>query len=489
MLKILRHKGVAKKVLWFITVIIILSFGFFGSALILRDRNESLAGKIFRKKIDITEFKKAHSEVQLQYKLQYGENFEKVRNMINLEQETWNRLILLHEAKKSKVSDQEVIAYVEKLPFFQRDGKFDTQLYDIILSRVLSVTPRTFEETIRNNIKINKFVDTHIQAVKVTDQEASDAFQRKNGKVQVSYVLVSPDQFKKETTVSEETIKQYYDKYKLEFLMPPAISVAYVSMPYNTQNPVNNDAIRTKAYELYQDLQRSKDLEKSAVKYQAAVNTSPYFSMENADLSLGWTYELLQQLFTLNKTDAVEPFETAKGIQILQIKDRRDAYIPELKDIKNKVQDAVLLDGAKEIAAKKAEEYLAKIKEQQSLTKLDDFGRIAKSLGLEVSQTSLFNREEYLPKIGLSKNFQEAAFSLNQDNKISPVTKISIGYCILHLDNAQLADQKEFEKTKETLKKELSQEKYSQSYNELITDLRSQAQLQDLVSQRKDMLR
>jgi len=51
MLKQLRQKGVAKKIIWFIAIIIIISFGFFGTASLLSNQNNTgYAGKIFGKK-------------------------------------------------------------------------------------------------------------------------------------------------------------------------------------------------------------------------------------------------------------------------------------------------------------------------------------------------------------------------------------------------------------------------------------------------------
>ena len=52
MLKLLRKKGIAKKVIWFIAIIIIISFGFLGTAYLITDSGSvNDAGKIFGKTI------------------------------------------------------------------------------------------------------------------------------------------------------------------------------------------------------------------------------------------------------------------------------------------------------------------------------------------------------------------------------------------------------------------------------------------------------
>lgn len=103
MLKILRKKGVAKKIIWFIAIVIIISFGFFGTASLLSNqRNTGYAGKIFGKKISFDQFEKVYGHVAIQALIKYGDNFNKIREHLDLESQTWDRLIMLHEAKKER---------------------------------------------------------------------------------------------------------------------------------------------------------------------------------------------------------------------------------------------------------------------------------------------------------------------------------------------------------------------------------------------------
>ena len=51
MLKALRKKGVAKKIIWIVAIVIILCFGFGTASMLSNSRPESYAGKIAGKKI------------------------------------------------------------------------------------------------------------------------------------------------------------------------------------------------------------------------------------------------------------------------------------------------------------------------------------------------------------------------------------------------------------------------------------------------------
>ena len=131
MLEVLRRKGVNKTILWFIAIVIILSFGVFGTAYRL-DNTINSAGTMYGHNVSIKDFQQAYLDARDQAIMLYGDEFFKNGNKLNLEQETWDRLILLKEAQKRniQVSDQEIVAYIATFPFFQRNGQFDQMLYE-----------------------------------------------------------------------------------------------------------------------------------------------------------------------------------------------------------------------------------------------------------------------------------------------------------------------------------------------------------------------
>ena len=114
MLKIFRKKGVARKVLWGVAVVIIISFGFglgmsqFGGGVTL----DTAAGKVFGQKVSVKDFQNYMTDTRDQAMLMHGENYRKFLPFIDMESETWTRIILLKEAERLaiKVADPEVIA-------------------------------------------------------------------------------------------------------------------------------------------------------------------------------------------------------------------------------------------------------------------------------------------------------------------------------------------------------------------------------------------
>ena len=96
MLKALRKKEVAKKILYVLAAIIIPAFVLWGSGSLIRDRSKSnYAGEIFGKRISFDQYRDSLLAVKNLAIIKFGENFFKIQGFLNLEGEAWDRLILL----------------------------------------------------------------------------------------------------------------------------------------------------------------------------------------------------------------------------------------------------------------------------------------------------------------------------------------------------------------------------------------------------------
>ena len=486
MLKDLRKKGFMKKVLWIVAVVIILSFGLFSKGYLLKeDGPTKYAGKIFGRKVSLKEFQENAQQVHIQALLQHGKNFEKVKPFLDLQSQTWDRIIILQEAKrkKVKVTDKEVVDTIKKLPFFKRNNRFDPLLYKTILSRSLNILPNNFEKGLRDTLKISKLYEKATFSVTAKEEELADAYMEENEKLQVSYIPFNNDDYKKDVVPDEDQIKNYYLEHKEDFKMPPSIKVEYLVIG----TPETAEELETQelAYEIAKQLSQRASFEKVAKDNNLVIRETGFFSMENPDLTLGWSYSLIQKLFQSKTKDIIGPVSTKKGMQVLRVKENSDSFIPEYEEAKEKATEAWSRFKAKEIAKNKAQEALAILNKNFDAVKRPDFTKISKNNNFTLKQTPIFVRDQYLPEIGISRDFQNAAFSLDEDNKLSGVVKVSTGYAILHLDSRIQADMETFDKNKEEIQKQLLMKKKNQVFNEYVSQLKIKAKLEDNIS---DML-
>jgi len=190
-----------KRILWGLAIIIIPAFVLWGAAG-TRGGRASQAGVMFGKKVTLRQFSNAWEAVKNEALMTYGARFYDMVEILDLDNQAWERLMNLHEAKKRKIkiSDEEVRTYISSIPFFQKeDGTFDQRSYEIILANTFRVDARKFEEDVRDRLAITKLVQEIMKDTKeVTEEEIDEA-------------LLKEEEFEKEreeAAVEEETVEK-----------------------------------------------------------------------------------------------------------------------------------------------------------------------------------------------------------------------------------------------------------------------------------------
>ncbi len=490
MLNILRHKGVAKKVLWFITVIIVLSFGVFGVASRL-DNTVNSAGKIYGHNVSLREFERAWRDSRDQAIMLYGDQFFKVGSQLDLEKDAWDRLVLLHEAKKQKikVGDDEVVAAIAALPFFQKDGKFDQSTYDMLVRnpQVFGRKPHEFEEGVRGRLIIKKMLDNVTGPLVMTDEEIKTEYAKRNEKIKLDYVIIRPGNFppKADQPLADSTgidataaeIKAYYDQNKEAFRLPATINVQYVTIAVPAKvSPEQKEKIKKDAQTFSKLLTPSADFAAAAKQAGYEAKESGPFTKDQPLLTFAWSPELVEKLFAMKTGEVTALLEMPDGWQIAKVKEIKPSQVPDFESIKENVKKAAV--GKKEYAQAeaKAEESLKSI--QEALKKGQDFKAAAQALGLTVQETPEFSRGEYNPSIGVAAYFQEASLKLNENNKISPVVATNQGPAIAFLTSVTKIKNEDFEAEKENYRQMLSARRRSEIVSTFVTKLKLDAKLQ-----------
>ena len=490
MLNILRQKGVSKKILWVIAVIIILSFGVFGTASRL-DHTVNSAGRVNGQNVSLKEFEKAYLDSRDQALLMYGDRFFKVGNMINMENEAWDQIILLREAKKHhiKVSDQEVVEFIGAMPFFQRDGKFDHILYQDIVHNpsVFDRDPHDFEEGMRGHLIIKKLLDQAAGPIVITDEELKKEYVRRNEKITLSYALFTPTDYSKDVpVVTPEEIRKFYDEHKENFRHPAMVNVQYVQMTYPAKaTDEQKEKIKKDAQAMAKELTPSADFAAIAQKHNAVAQDSGFFTQEQPLLTFAWSPEWVEKIFTMKPGAVGAPMESPDGWQIIKLKERKESSIPAFESIQDKAQQALINQKAYAVAQSKAEGTLKTI--QDALTAKDkNFKTVSDGLGLKIQQTAPFARGEYISAPGLTAEFQQASLNLNLDHKLSEIVPTSQGPAILCLDNIETIDAAKFKEDQEEFRQMMTAQKRNQTITAFVTKLKLEANVQ---SSLKDKIR
>jgi len=486
MLSTLRHKGVAKKILWVVTIIIVLSFAVFGTAWRL-DNSLNRAGKINGHTVSISAYQKAYYDARDAAIMMYGDKFFKYGSRLNLDSQTWDRLILLDEAKKRgiKASDQEVVETIASIPFFQTEGKFDQIKYTMIIQNPQGFDRKVteFEQGIRNQIIIKKLIEQIVGGIALTPEQIKKEYVLKNEKIKLSYSLFEPLKAAKNLTVSDDDVKKYFENDKEQFRKPPMVNVEYAVVNYPEKaTDAQKAAVKVAVESLSKSLKSDSDFKAVAQSLKIDVKESGLFSQGQPLLTFAWSPELVDKIFGMKQGQYSPAFETPDGWEIIKIKEMKDSAIPAFDEVKEDVKKALLTDKGFTLAKTSADAALKVIAAGLKANKT--FKEIAQGLDAKYEETPLFGRGEYIANMGLVAEFQEVASKLNMTNRLSDVITTNEGPAIVYLEAVEGIDEKQFEADQANFKDMIIAQKRSQKAAEFVTELRLKAKLQNDIEKR-----
>jgi len=206
---------------------------YFGSSRIRGIRQgQEIAGQMFGEDITMRDFLEAFNWVRFWVYLTRG---PEQAPYIDLKAEVRDYLILAHKAERLgiEVSDSEVAAAIASLPFFQKNGSFNRELYVQFLS-MRGISPQIFESHVRKMLAISKLSSFLSDCAKVSFWEVVDEYLARNRQMQAKVVLFKPSDFMDEVSVSEEEAKAYFEEHKEEFKTPERVSVKFVHIDPST---------------------------------------------------------------------------------------------------------------------------------------------------------------------------------------------------------------------------------------------------------------
>jgi len=477
MLKKLRNKKTAKRV-WIILAILILpAFLLWGLGGVVRSQRQSnYVGKIFGKKISISEYKDALEAVKNQAIIQFGDKYFEIQKSLGLESQAWERLILLAEAKKRKikVSDKEIIDLIKSYPFFKTSkGQFDNRLYSQMLQYAFQTQARIFEEQIRQNLMVYKLYQRVTDSINLTDKEIKDEYRKLNEEVSLYYIASIPSDFLKDITVSDEELKDYFAKNSLQFKQPLSFNIEYISL---TAEDKDEEAIKDKVKKLSLRLNKKEALAKVAKDFDLAVKETGLFTENDPIPGIGWSPQILSLISKTKIGNYLPPIHMDKSYYILRLKERKEPYIPDFELIKDKVKEALPKGKSQKIAKEKIEDCLKKLNElYKAEPKGVNFDNIAKQYGLKSWSTNLFKYGSYIEGIGASDSFWTAVDKLKED-EFSEVISVPSGFYIIKLKSRIPIDEQKFQAAKAEFVQEMLLRKKQEYFVKFVEELKRKTQ-------------
>jgi len=401
--------------------------------------------------------------------------------------------LLWQETKKARinVSKEEITETIKEImkPFGSREAFMRFLNYRHILYSEL-------EKEIKKQIAINKLTQAIKNSVVVTEEEVKNYWIIQNEKIEVSYIIVEPEKYKKKIEVTGKELEKYYEEHKEDFTVPEKVKVDYILIKpedflskvgeatkeelesYYEKHLVNfkvpeerrashilikisssageedEKKAKEKIEKIEKELKEGADFADLARKYSEDTTSAK----KGGDLGFFKYYMMVpsfsEAVFSLKKVGDISGIvRTPFGYHLIKLTGIKPAYVKPFQEVEEEVKQMWKKEKSEVLAQKEADSIRKKI-EDKNIT----FEEYVKKYPQRSNTTSFFAKEEEIEGLGWAPQFSKAAFSLKA-GEISSVLKIQEGYCLLKLKEKKPSFISPLKDVAEKAKKKLIEEK------------------------------
>lgn len=137
--------------------------------------------------------------------------------------------LLNHDIKKSRfrITDQQLSQYIIGMPEFQKDGKFSQEIYDKVLQNN-QLTPKKFEESIRNDLLIQQVRDGLQKLTFIPPNNLAETLKATSQQREISIAEFKTKEYMTKANIAEKDMQAFYDQNKSKFLAPEQVKAEFV---------------------------------------------------------------------------------------------------------------------------------------------------------------------------------------------------------------------------------------------------------------------
>lgn len=359
-----------------------------------------------------------------------------------------------------RVSEADMaLAIRSALPqLFDGDNFAGEQAYAATLAQQ-NMSIAQFESTIRKQLLISKLRSLVVEGIVVSPQDVVDEFRRKNDKVKIEYVAISPAKYLSQVVVKPEEIQDYFGKNRTGFQVPEkrSVQVVIVDEAKISQSVTVPDSELRQAYETDKDAYRTpervhvrhillkttgKPKEEAAglraraeellkqirqgadFSILAGKNSEdPASAVKGGDLDWigrGQTVKAFEDAaFTLKPKEISSVITTEYGFHILQVLEKQEARLRPFEEVKAQLAEGrkkQLVFDRMQTLSDQARAALGK--DPQAAEK------VARDLSLELVKADKIGASDPIPIVGVNRDLEDAIASLRK-GEVSPVIQVA----------------------------------------------------------------
>jgi peptidyl-prolyl cis-trans isomerase D len=229
--------------------------------------------------------------------------------------------------------------------------------------------------------------------------------------------------------------------------------------------------IATRATELADRIDDPADLDAVGKEAGFPVTESGFFERDDPVPGLGVAPQVAIAAFQLPDGDVSDPIASPRGPVFVTVTGKRDPYVPQLDEVRERVRDDAVRARATEMSRQRAAEIAA------GLRSAGNFAAAAKAQGFEAKDTELITRESPLPDIGVSPEVDKVVFALPAGGVSEPITT-SDGTVIVRVVERDEVTADELRQGREAFRAELLNERRGRFFTAYMTKAKTRMRIE-----------
>ena len=210
----------------------------------------------------------------------------------------------------------------------------------------------------------------------------------------------------------------------------------------------------------------NRTLEQVSMEMKLSLQETPLVSQGTAIPVIGNSQEFSSKIFGMKAKEIGSPVRIPNGFAIPQIVEIKPPYLPELNEVRPKVEEALKSSKASDVAKSKAQEFTEKVKTSGS------FETLAKNYRVTVKNSDEFTRNGTISDLGPSSPLDSFAF-ISKNGDVSQPVQIGQRFVVAQLKERKELKPEEFQKARAGLRDSLimpKKDKVFQAYIDSVRD-------------------
>lgn len=362
------------------------------------------------------------------------------------------------------VSSMELRTAISRMQAFQDStGAFDPERYTQVLAQN-RMTPAGFEQSLRDNLLMEKMRAYVSQPVRADEAQARSLFTWAREQVRIDYLLFTPAEFLPKAEVSDAKVQEFYDQNKDKFVRPATAEFRYLAFTPKALAPFQD--IKEEDVKAYYEAHKTNftqpeevrarhilipvakgapeaeakkaeaTIRELAAKIKAGADFAEMARKHSQDASaanggdLGWfgrgvmVKPFEDAAFALKKGEVSQPVRSEFGWHLIQLEDRHEPRTPSYEEAKGQVRQQL----AEERASEKISDLLDSALDQLAAgVKID---KISQEVGVPLKTTDQVTLDGLTQLFGMTPEAAKTLFALPLGMGVKTPLAIEGGYLL-----------------------------------------------------------